>query len=190
MNLLHFAGSSGCLTWVQPLQPQDQRYLFYQYQCVQYFHVSKHWYGCQCVWLLTFAKMMMHAIAYWSCVNTIRESALKVNSGRKCMPLLHWGIKPASVLRLVFGLKLYQLSYPAPSCWCRNVAWSGSKVCSGKMKFLSKWICSPTPHGKFCLWLQVVQCRMKFCILSQHIAECWNMVEDSSWKCFVTSQLC
>ena len=111
---------------------------------------------------------MMHAIAYWGCVNTIR-----VNSGRKFMPLLQWGIKPASVQRLVFGPMLYQLSYPAPSCWCRNVAWSSSKECSGKMKFSSKWICSPTPHGKFCLWL--ASCTMQNEVLHSEPTHHWML---------------
>ena len=36
----------------------------HSYQCVQYFHVSKQWYGCQCLGFLTCAQMSMHAIAH------------------------------------------------------------------------------------------------------------------------------
>ena len=46
-------------------------------------------------------------IAHGGCADTVRDSALKVASGRK----IHcgtWGIEPASVLRL------YPLIYPAP----------------------------------------------------------------------------
>ena len=44
----------------------------------------------------------MHAIAHGVCADTVRESALKVESGRKKNPLLHRGLEPASVLRLAF----------------------------------------------------------------------------------------
>ena len=46
--------------------------------------------------------MLMHATAHGSCTDTVRESALKIDSGRrkKTLPLL--GPEPASVLRLAF----------------------------------------------------------------------------------------
>ena len=47
------------------------------YQCVQYFRV----YGCQCSGFLTWAQMLMHAIAHGGCMGTVTESALKVGSG-------------------------------------------------------------------------------------------------------------
>ena len=47
------------------------------YQCVQYFRV----YGCQCLGFLTWAQMLMHAIAHGGCMGTVTESALKVDSG-------------------------------------------------------------------------------------------------------------
>ena len=50
--------------------------------CVWYFRVSKHWCSCQCLGFLTFAQMLMHALANGDCTNTARESALKVDSGR------------------------------------------------------------------------------------------------------------
>ena len=43
----------------------------------------------------------MHAIAHGGCTETVRESALEVDSGRKKF-LPHRGLEPASVLRLVF----------------------------------------------------------------------------------------
>ena len=44
--------------------------------------------------------MLMHAIAHGGCIDTVRESAQKVGSGRKvlCPP----GIKTASALHLAF----------------------------------------------------------------------------------------
>ena len=41
----------------------------------------------------------MHAIAHGGCTDTVRESALDVDSGEK-NPLPHGGLEPASVLRL------------------------------------------------------------------------------------------
>ena len=40
----------------------------------------------------------MHTIAHWGCMNTVRESALKVDWEEN--PLLHQGIGPASVFCL------------------------------------------------------------------------------------------
>ena len=59
------------------------------------------------VWLLVLGilkvhKMLMHTIAHVDCTaNTVRESALKVDSGKKS-PLLHRGFEPTSVFRLAF----------------------------------------------------------------------------------------
>ena len=88
------------------------------YQCVQYFPVSKQWRDCQCLGVLTCAQMLMHAIAHEGCTDTVRESALEVDSGRK-IPLPNLGLEPTSVLRLEFRRTLYPLSYqrsaPGPS---------------------------------------------------------------------------
>ena len=56
--------------------------------------------------------MSMHAIAHAGCTDTVRESALKGDTGRIENPLLHRALEPASVLRLAFQSDaLYQLSY-------------------------------------------------------------------------------
>ena len=52
----------------------------HSYQCVQYFPVSKQWYGCQCLGFLTRAQMLMHAIVHGGCTDTVRQSALEANS--------------------------------------------------------------------------------------------------------------
>ena len=70
---------------------------------MRYFRMSKRRYGCQwlekfgcqCLGSLTCAQMLMHAIAYGSCTDTVRESALKVDSGRK-IPFRTEEIEPAS----------------------------------------------------------------------------------------------
>ena len=67
------------------------------------------------VWLPVFGiftRMLMHVIAHRGCADTVTESALKVDSGRK-IPLSHQGTEP-SALCLLFRPTLYQLSYPSP----------------------------------------------------------------------------
>ena len=79
--LCPFAGNSGRPTHIiKAQQPKEQRYPFLSvcavFSCVQIF-----------VWLgfLTCAQMimLMHAIAHGGCTETVRESALEVDSGRK-----------------------------------------------------------------------------------------------------------
>ena len=45
--------------------------------------MTKQKYGCQCLRFLMCAQMLMHAIAHGGFTNTVRESALKADSGRK-----------------------------------------------------------------------------------------------------------
>ena len=45
--------------------------------------MSNQWYGCLCLGCLTCTQMLMPAIAYGGCTDTVRESALEVDSGRK-----------------------------------------------------------------------------------------------------------
>ena len=53
------------------------------YRCVQCFPVSRQWYGCQRWGFLPYAQMSMTAITDVGSRDTVRESALKVDSGRK-----------------------------------------------------------------------------------------------------------
>ena len=53
-------------------------------QCMQCFRVFK-----QCLGFLMYAKMLMHATAQWGCPDTVRESAMEVDSGRK-IPCSAW----------------------------------------------------------------------------------------------------
>ena len=93
---LSLAGNWGCLTWVR--HSSSKMSATHSSKCVQYFRVSKQWYGCQCLGLLTWAQMLVHAIAHRGCTDTIRESALKVDGEKN--PLPHQGLEPASVLPL------------------------------------------------------------------------------------------
>ena len=86
----------------------------HSYRCVQYFHVFKQWYGCQCWDFLTCIQMLMHAVAHTGCMNTtIRTSALKVNSGEK-IPCHHWDSNLHHYYTWPFSWRLYKLSYSLP----------------------------------------------------------------------------
>ena len=50
------------------------------------------------------AQMLMNEIAHGGCTNTVREPALKADSGREKNPLPPRGLEPASVLRLDFSV--------------------------------------------------------------------------------------
>ena len=69
----------------------------HSYRCVRYFPVSTQCYGCQCLGFSMCTQMLMHAIAYGGCADTVRESALEADSRRKtpCGTL-----RPQSVLRM------------------------------------------------------------------------------------------
>ena len=56
---------------------------------------------------------LIHAVALYQCLYTVRESALKVDSGRK-IPCRLWESNLCQYCRWYFGLTLYQLNYPAP----------------------------------------------------------------------------
>ena len=79
---LFLAGNSGQLTWVRNSSHKSSASATHACQCVQYFRVQTMvW--CRCLGLLTCAQMSMHAIAHGGCTDTVRESALEVDSGRE-----------------------------------------------------------------------------------------------------------
>ena len=82
---LSFAGNSGgChLTWIRHSSRKSSK--THSFQCVRYFRVSIRWSGCQCLWFLTCAHMLMQAIAHGGCTDTLGESALEVDSVRKSL---------------------------------------------------------------------------------------------------------
>ena len=41
----------------------------HSYQCVLYFRLSKHWYGCHCLGFTTCAQILMHATAHGGCMD-------------------------------------------------------------------------------------------------------------------------
>ena len=93
-------------------QPQEQLYPFLSvcavFSCVQ-----------TMVWLPVFgifnvcAQMMMHTIAHGGWTDSIRESALEVDSGRK-IPCRTGDSNLRQYCALVFSRTLYPLSYPHP----------------------------------------------------------------------------
>ena len=56
------------------------------YQCVQYSHGSKQWYGCQRLGFLTCAQMSMHGTAHGGCTNTVKR--VYTQSSRKSLATL------------------------------------------------------------------------------------------------------
>ena len=100
----------------------------HSYQCVlpipisvQYFHGSEQGYGCQCLEFLMCAQILMHAIAHRSCMDTIRVSALDVDSGRKKIPCCTRDSNPCQYCIWLFGMLICTL-YPLKSvdkyCLC------------------------------------------------------------------------
>ena len=69
---------------------------------VQCFRVSRQWYGCWRLGFLTYAQMLLQAIAHGGCTDTVSESALEVDSGRKIPCSTGTRTHVISTLRLVF----------------------------------------------------------------------------------------
>ena len=118
LNSLSLAGNSGGLTWVRHSSRKSSA--THWYQCVQYFCVSKQWYGRQCLRFLTCVQMLMHAIAHGGCTDTVRQSALEVDSGRT-IPCLTGDSNPHQYCVWLFSRTLYQLSYP--HTWAISMSW-------------------------------------------------------------------
>ena len=69
------------------------------------------------VWdFLTCAQCWCVRFAHGGCTDTVRESALKADSGRKIPCRTEESVKPTSVRRLAFRRTLYPLGYPRPLC--------------------------------------------------------------------------
>ena len=74
------------------------------YLCVQYFHVPRQWYNCQCQGFFTSAQMLTRVIAHRPCRRVCAESWPWEKN-----PLLHQHIKLLSVVHLAF----WPISLPA-----------------------------------------------------------------------------
>ena len=99
-------------TWVPYLGRHSRHKISatYSCQCVQCLHVSKQWCDCQSLGFLTCAQILMHMIAHWGCTDTLRESALEADPGRKSHAA------PGSWAHSSIGpcFSVYQLSCPHP----------------------------------------------------------------------------
>ena len=78
-------------------------------------------YGCQCLGSLTCAQMLVHAIAHEGCTDTVGESALKVDSGRK----IPCRTGESNLPQRRAGSKICQLSYIPTKNAC---SWCGCNV--------------------------------------------------------------
>ena len=106
-------GNSGGLTWVRLHQPPEQRYPFLSV-CAVFPCVQTMVYGCQWLGFLTSAQMLMHVTAHRGCTDTVTESALEADSGRK-IPCRTGDSNPRQYCAWLFTRTLYQLSYSRPS---------------------------------------------------------------------------
>ena len=104
-------GSLGHLTWVR--HSSHKTSATHSCQCVPYFLASKQWYDCQCLGYLTYVQTLTHAIAHGGCTDTVRESAVEVDSGRK-IPCRNGDSNPSQYCTWLFSRTLYQLNYPRP----------------------------------------------------------------------------
>ena len=98
-RLSYLGKSTAAARWALPI-PASVRSMFM-------------WYGCQCLGFLTCTQMLMHVTTNGGYVNTVRESALKVDWGRK-NPCDIRELNLYQYCAMLFGLTLYQLSCPAP----------------------------------------------------------------------------
>ena len=81
------------------------------------FRVSKQWYGYQCLGYLTCARMLMPAIEHEGCTDTVKESALKFNSGRKFKSNSSLGTRTGiTIAPWLISESLYQLRPFACRC--------------------------------------------------------------------------
>ena len=85
---LSLVRNSGQLTWVQ--NSSSKCSTTHSYLCVQYFHVSKQRYGCQCLGFLTCTQMLMHTIAHRGCTDCtgswLGEKSLAALGTQTCFP--------------------------------------------------------------------------------------------------------
>ena len=113
--------------------------------------------------ILTSAQMWMHAIAHRGSANTVGESALKVDFGKK-NPLPHRGLEPASVWRLTVRRDALcnHCAVPLPNngmckpsaSTCVYAKWC-HQMQSVKQPVLTKSTCTYYSHLWKHLWVQV-----------------------------------
>ena len=77
-SLLSLVEISGCFTFVRNSSRKGSA--THSNQCLQYFCVSKQWYGCQCLGVLMCVQMLMHAIAHGGWKLTLEEKFLDMGS--------------------------------------------------------------------------------------------------------------
>ena len=146
---LSLAGNSGRLTWVRH-SSRESRSMCTVFSCSQ----TVVWYGCQCLGLLTCAQMLVHATAHGGCTDSVTESALEVDSGRK-IPCRTGDSSPRQCCAWLFTV--LPLSCPAPF---RGVTFPAGFIYRSLGGFRLPRICLLTCQGSdpgFCCY---VPCRM------------------------------
>ena len=101
----------------------------HSYQCLQCFAGPNSGVAAGVWGLLTCTQMLMRAIAQGGCVNTIRESALTADSGRK-IPCRAGELRLCRCCAWLFSLTLCQLSCPTSLCVCPFTSCLPVSVCA------------------------------------------------------------
>ena len=106
-------------------QPQMRCYPFLS-MCVVFSWVQTMAVPCHCLRFVTCTHMLMHVIAHRSCMDTIIQSALEVNSGRKITsrisiaPFFSVGCSAKWAIPAPYGFqRLYQWWNPLWKSWNR-----------------------------------------------------------------------
>ena len=106
---LSFAGNSGHLTQVRHSSRKSSA--THPFQCVEYFRVSRQWYGCQYLGFLTGAQMLLHAIVHRGCTDSL-SLHWRLTPGEKSLDS-----NPCQHCTWLFSQMLHQLSCSPPQCY-------------------------------------------------------------------------
>ena len=120
--IYRLCGNWGCLIGLRLHQLQEQSYPFLSV-CVACL-CAQTVVGFLCLGLSVCAQMLMHATAHGGCANTVRIFAVSWLWEKN--PLLHWGIKPASVLCPAFWSNALPAEpwREAGDVWCHSPVWN------------------------------------------------------------------
>ena len=128
-----------------------------------YFFMSKQWHGCHCLgsWMCT--QMLMPVTAYCGCTNTVRESALKIDS-EKLLHLLE--LTPQLLCVHLQGNQLDQT-------WIRS--WTSSLL-------HTNLILSVFKLSNFCARWRVMECEPLSVLLWSLAEHSLRLFQDSLFK--------
>ena len=154
-----------------------------------YVHVSKQWCGYQCLGFLSRAQILIPAITYEGCANTIKTSTLKVDSGRK-IPCLtgepnpsQQHVRHSAALRKLIGIYPSQLHKVRTGSRVSNNLSGGNQKLSGFLNRRETAGLEKFPRAKleWAEWMWHLSCSL--CLFHVNFALtiiatavfCWNV---------------